>query len=115
MNKLSLEESLKILAPFHEEEKDIEPEENNKPVRKARRKIKTPSRSPVRIPKISPVRDYQEEKIETIESENSLYQEEKIEVKNKEKRCGSAYTHTFYDRKLRVHLLPNLTSYQLKI
>mgnify|MGYP003634689484 CR=1 FL=1 len=85
MNKLSLEESLKILAPFHEEEKDIEPEENNRPVRKARRKIKTPSRSPVRIPKISPVRDYQEEKIETIESENSLYQEEKIEVKNKEK------------------------------
>jgi len=90
MNKLSLEESLKILAPFHsdEEEEKNEPEVK-KTVRKARRKIKTPSRSPVRIPKISPVRDYQEDKIETIESKNSLYEEEdKIEITHTDKEVA---------------------------
>lgn len=84
MNKLSLEESLKILAPFHsDDEENVE----KKPVRKARRKVKTPSRSPVRIPKITPVRDYKEEKIKTIESNNSLY-EEKIEITHKDKEVA---------------------------
>ena len=89
MNKLSLEESLKILAPFRDDHSEPLTEEK-KPVRKARRKVKTPSRSPVRIPKITPVRDYKsDDKIETIENNVTLYKdEEKIEIKKEEKEIA---------------------------
>lgn len=82
MKRLSLEESLKILAPIIDNE---EVEEIKKPTRKTRRKVKTPSRSPVRIPKITPVKNFKEEKIETIENKKTLYEEEeeKIEIENK--------------------------------
>ena len=72
-NLLSIEESLKLLAP-REEKEDINTE------RKAKRRIKTPTRSPVRIPKLSPVKKYSpREKIIPIGNE-SLY-EEKEETK----------------------------------
>ena len=62
MNKLSLEESLKILSPS-ESTGSIK-----KSPRRAKRRVKTPSRSPVRIPKISPTKKYSaDEKIISID------------------------------------------------
>lgn len=95
MNKLSLEESLKLLAPVEDEEEKKEQIET-KPKRKARKRVKTPSRSPVRIPKVSPTKKYSPtEKIVAIENNKSLYQEaldeleqEQIEIKQEEKKVA---------------------------
>jgi hypothetical protein len=88
MNKLSLEESLKILSPS-ESTGSIK-----KSPRRAKRRVKTPSRSPVRIPKISPTKKYSaDEKIISIENGKSLYDEaleelekEQLEINQKEKK-----------------------------
>jgi len=94
MNKLSLEESLKLLAPAEDEEEQEQIE--IKPKRKARKRVKTPSRSPVRIPKVSPTKKYSpSEKIVAIENNKSLYQEaldeleqEQIEIQQEEKKVA---------------------------
>lgn len=93
MKRLSIEESLRLLAP-----NSTDPDNEATPVkpkRKARKRVKTPSRSPVRIPKISPVKNYSpSDKIDTIENK-SLYEEalqeleeEQIKIDKEEKEIA---------------------------
>jgi hypothetical protein len=79
MNKLSLEESLKLLAPVGSdtEEEPVPVKTSPKPIRKNKRRVKTPTRSPVRIPTVSPSKKYSpREKIIPIEQKESLYDED---------------------------------------
>jgi len=90
MNKLSLEESLRILSP--QENDKVE----KKSPRRTRKRVKTPSRSPVSIPKISPTKKYSPtEKIISVENSKSLYNEEtdsyekeKLDITQKEKEIA---------------------------
>ena len=76
MNKLSIEESLRLLAPTVNSDEESEPENNNF----LEIKNATPPRSPVNLPKVSPLKNINNNyRINTIKNIDS---EEEVDIAN---------------------------------